>query len=234
MHLRGPSILQRIKVVGSVGIKLTSILIFTLVTVACGQGLRTDAASTRAVVQVVATDTRSRPSDTRSRPSPTPSLRVHTPVPPTATPLSPSATAARPIDTPIRPSPTPSLPSDTPVPPTDTPLPPSPEPEIDFGDPVSVLQAVFTAARTGDFGILSGLCDPLGENDGDTAMICAMSEDHPEVEMFIEHFATGRVTGEVLIVGDRARVDFSFGPSGDEEETMGLVRRDGKWYLFDF
>ena len=193
-------------------VSLLVLLTFTLVPSACG-GVPADTPSPQTNPPVAPTVTRPRPTDT---------------------PVRPTATRPRPTHTPVRPSPTPSLPPDTSVPPTGTPLPLAPEPETDFTDPVSVLQAVFAAARSGDFGLLSVLCDPLGENDGDTAMICAMSEDHPEVEMFIEHFATGRVTGEVLIVGDRARVDFSFGPSGDEEETMGLVRRDGKWYLFDF
>ena len=189
------------------------LLLFALVTSACGQDVPVETRSPEANTPVVPAATRAWPTDT---------------------PISPTATPPLPTHTPIRPSPSPSSPPDTAVPPTATPFRITPEPEIDFTDPVSVLQAVFTAARTEDFGILSGLCDPLGENDGDTAMICAMSEDHPEVEMFIEHFATGRVIGEALIVGDRARVDFTFGPDGDEGETMGLVRRDGRWYLIDF
>lgn len=139
-----------------------------------------------------------------------------------------------PTDTPVPPTDTPAPPTDTPVPPTDTPIPLTPEPEVDFTDPTSVLQAVFTAAQTENFAVLSGLCDPLGESDDDTAMICAITDDHPDKDMFIEYFATGKVNGDAVINGDRAEVPFLFGPDGDREETMGFVQRDGQWYLSDF
>ncbi len=105
---------------------------------------------------------------------------------------------------------------------------------VDFTDPVSVLQAVFAAAQTEDFAVLSSLCDPRGENDDDTALICAITADHPDKDSFVEYFAQAKVTGDAAIDGDRAEIPFLFGPDGDQEETMGLVQRDGKWYLFDF
>jgi len=105
---------------------------------------------------------------------------------------------------------------------------------LDFTDPISVLQAVFTAAQTEDFTVLSSLCDPLGENDDDTAMICDITADHPTKETFIEHFAQGKINGDAIINGDSAQVPFLFGPDGDQEETMNLIQRDGKWYLSDF
>jgi len=105
---------------------------------------------------------------------------------------------------------------------------------VDFSDPVSVLQAVFTAAQTEDFGVLSSLCDPRGENDGDTALICAITPDHPDKDSFVEYFAQARVAGDAVIDGDRAEIPFLFGPGGDQEETMGLVNREGRWYLSGF
>ena len=57
---------------------------------------------------------------------------------------------------------------------------------VDLTDPASVLQAVFTAAQTEDFAVLSSLCDPQGENDDDTALICAITADHPEKDLFVE------------------------------------------------
>ena len=105
---------------------------------------------------------------------------------------------------------------------------------IDMEDPASVLQAVFDAARTGDFSTLAGLCDPQGQNDDDTALICAITADHPDRDSFVAYFAAGKVAGEAVVQGDRAEVPFLFGPNGDQEETMVLVRRDGKWYLAEF
>ena len=34
--------------------------------------------------------------------------------------------------------------------------------------------------------------------------------------------------------GNTADVPFLFGPDGDQEETMVLIRRNGRWYLLQF
>jgi hypothetical protein len=104
----------------------------------------------------------------------------------------------------------------------------------DAPGPAAVLELLFAAARDEDFSQLAGLCDPQGENDGDTASICDLSADHPEHTTFIEQFSTGKVVGEARIDGDSAEVDFIFGPDGDWSETMTLIERDGRWYLLDF
>lgn len=105
---------------------------------------------------------------------------------------------------------------------------------VDYTNPESVLQAVFSAAATGDFTNLAGLCDPLGENDGDTALICEVTADHEMAGEFEAYFRNGRIDGDLLIDGDYAELPFLFGPDGDEPETMNFILRDGKWYLFDF
>jgi len=98
--------------------------------------------------------------------------------------------------------------------------------------PESVVQAVFDAAKSGDFSKLGGLCDPRGENDGDTRKICELEKDM-ESE-FVEYFKEGKVAGDAVINGDQAEVPILFGPEGGEEETMKVVQRDGKWYLMSF
>ena len=105
---------------------------------------------------------------------------------------------------------------------------------IDFEDPASVLQAVFASAQTGDFTLLASLCDPEGENDGDTASICAVTAGHEDAPIFIEWFSTGQITGELIINGDQAELDFTFGPEGDQEETMIFIQKNGLWYLYSF
>lgn len=100
--------------------------------------------------------------------------------------------------------------------------------------PEAVLQTVFDAATTGDFETLANLCDPLGENDGDTQMICDLSTVETDRESFLEYFSKGKIVGEAVVNGDSAEVPFLFGPDGDAEETMGLIQRDGTWYLLDF
>jgi Flp pilus assembly protein TadD len=106
---------------------------------------------------------------------------------------------------------------------------------VDFSDPVAVMQAVFDAAATQDFSILPALCDPMGENDEDTARICAITADHPDRDSFVEYFGKGTIYGEAILHGDdQAEVRFFYGPNGDEAETVHLIKRDGKWYLLGF
>jgi len=102
--------------------------------------------------------------------------------------------------------------------------------------PESVVQAIFDAAQSGDLSSLKGLCDPLGENDGDTQAICDLATDAANRDEFVQYFFTGKVNGSAQIgpAGDKATVPFLFGPDGDSEGTMTLVNRDGQWYLFDF
>ena len=95
-------------------------------------------------------------------------------------------------------------------------------------------RTAFAAAQTGDFILLSDLCDPLGGNDGDTELICAITDDHADKDMFIETFARAKLNSDAVISGDRAEVAFLFGPDGDEEETMVPIQREGKWYLYSY
>jgi hypothetical protein len=102
--------------------------------------------------------------------------------------------------------------------------------------PEDVLQAVFDAARSGDFSGLADLCDPLGENDGDTRIICELATDETNREDFVAYFASGSIADQPQISpdGTRATVPFLFGPDGDQKETMELIKRDGQWYLLGF
>ncbi|MCP5098787.1 MAG: hypothetical protein GY943_24820, partial [Chloroflexi bacterium] len=106
--------------------------------------------------------------------------------------------------------------------------------QVDFTNPTAVVQALFDAAAAADFTILPTLCDPLDENDGDTADICAITEEHELRDPFIEFFANGMILGEPEIDGNFAEVNFSFGPNNSETETMTLILRDGFWYLYSF
>lgn len=91
---------------------------------------------------------------------------------------------------------------------------------------------IFDAAKSGNYAPLANICDPNG--DGDTRDICNMANDDSRAEEFKEAFADGEVVGEARIEGDRAEVDFKFGPGGVENETMRLVKVDGKWLLSAF
>ncbi|MCA9968706.1 MAG: tetratricopeptide repeat protein [Anaerolineales bacterium] len=105
---------------------------------------------------------------------------------------------------------------------------------VDHANPASVLLAVFTAAANGEFTGLADLCDPLGQNDGDTSLICEITPDHPNAADFVQYFANGRIDGQLTITGDTAELPFRFGPDAATAETMQFILRDGKWYLFGF
>jgi hypothetical protein len=104
---------------------------------------------------------------------------------------------------------------------------------VDFTSPTKVTEAVFAAAASGKTDQLASLCDPTGEGDGDTKDICGLTAGSAKFGEFKEYFAKGKVTGET-ITGDAAEVAILFGPDGTKDETMKLVRRDGKWYLSSF
>jgi hypothetical protein len=65
-------------------------------------------------------------------------------------------------------------------------------------------------------------------------LICNMNADHPDVASFVTFFANAQIVGEPVIDGDQARVPVSVGSNGDQDETMNLIQRDGKWYLLGF
>jgi hypothetical protein len=110
-------------------------------------------------------------------------------------------------------------------------------------DPKLVLEEVFRAANEQDYSNLSKLCPPNKSNDGDTQNICDIPSSSEEVKKeFVNYFKNARITGEVNYSSpsegtETARIPFWFNHPGGESrsnETMNLVRIDGKWYLSSF
>ncbi|MEM7059172.1 MAG: hypothetical protein AAF557_16425 [Pseudomonadota bacterium] len=107
--------------------------------------------------------------------------------------------------------------------------------EVDFTSPEAVTTAIFEAAQTGDSSALATLCDPRGENDGDTQeYICEMTAGSANWDEYVSYFAKGKLNGPAEVNGLKAKVPFLFGPDGTDKETMNLIQRDGKWYLSSF
>ena len=109
--------------------------------------------------------------------------------------------------------------------------------------PESVVKAVFRAADTRDLEVLPRLCDPEGQNDGDTRSLCqlATSNDQNSIDEFVRVFRPGRITGATTYVREEdtefALVPFRFnhpGKKNRDRETMKLVKREGAWYLYSF
>ncbi len=107
---------------------------------------------------------------------------------------------------------------------------------LDQSKPENVLEIMFEAARSGDYSQMSGLCHDDADMDGDVKDVCSCGESDADpklLESYKEYFSKGKVTA-TRIEGDKAEVDFNFGPNGTKKETMNLVEIEGKWYLSSF
>ena len=102
-------------------------------------------------------------------------------------------------------------------------------------DPVSVMNYIFNSLKKGDFSKFRNLCDPYGENSNSVNSFCyaeiLMEKEQNDLK---SEFENGRVVGKAKIKGDKAEVEFAFGPSANRLEKMELVNRNGFWYLSRF
>ena len=99
-------------------------------------------------------------------------------------------------------------------------------------DPRAVAEAIFDAAKSGEFQGLAVLID--SEADNDSKMIAQVATDAKLQEDFKKHFSKGKVAADPTVNGDKASVNILFGPDGTTEETFEMVRKAGKWYLVSF
>lgn len=106
--------------------------------------------------------------------------------------------------------------------------------EVDFSSAKRVVSSVFHAAKTGESQHLATLCDPEGEANRHALRVCSQVAGGEDWAEFAAQFSHAKLIGEARITEDRAQVNFVFGKSGTERETMELVRREGRWYLLAF
>ena len=104
---------------------------------------------------------------------------------------------------------------------------------FDFQDtPEGVINYLFESAKTKDFTKLRYLCDPYGENDGDSRGICLVEMKPIEMQdQFIENYKNGRIIGDLKIENDIAEIEIAFGPSSNRLEKIKLIKRIDKWYI---
>lgn len=109
-------------------------------------------------------------------------------------------------------------------------------------NPVSVMNTIVNAAKTGEVGVLHFLIPPYGEGevDGDCKALCnpgnesmrdELGGNYITLEQFRSAFAKCKIVGTPEISGDQASVNFVFGPNLEYSETMKMQRINGKWYL---
>lgn len=106
-----------------------------------------------------------------------------------------------------------------------------------------VLDEVFKAAKEQNYSNLHLLCPNNYDNDADTQYICDIdisSEKHKKE--FVQYFEDARITGVIVYSTtanglEKAEVPFWYNHPGGKSrsnETMNMVRIDGKWYLLSF
>ena len=105
--------------------------------------------------------------------------------------------------------------------------------------PEIFVNSMFKAISEKDYAVLRDLCDPLGENDGDSRRICGMEyleeiEQNAMIEYFGKASINGSTTYETLDGVSYAQVPIIFGPNKDLKETIELVNRKGKWFFSGF
>ena len=98
--------------------------------------------------------------------------------------------------------------------------------------PKAVAEAIFDAAKTGNYQRLSTLID--AHADGNSRRIARVQGDIEIARQFRLYFSEGRVTGPATIDGNQAQVQIFFGLGGIREETLKMIRRGGRWYLQSF
>jgi hypothetical protein len=102
-------------------------------------------------------------------------------------------------------------------------------------EPQSVLNELFTAAKTRDFRMMLFLADPYDENDSDVDRIGYSEALSPKQRMsIISMFENAKIIGEPRILENTAEIDFLYGRNADKKETMKLIRRNESWYLLSF
>ncbi len=106
--------------------------------------------------------------------------------------------------------------------------------DVDFTSAKRVVSAVFFAAQNDESHHLASLCDPKGASNRHVQRICKQSVEGDDWPAFKRQFQNGKLIGEARVSGDRAMVNFVFGPEGTTPETMELVRRNARWYLLAF
>ena len=64
---------------------------------------------------------------------------------------------------------------------------------IDQSNPVTLIEEMLLAIELGHFELLKPLCDPLGQGDGDSEMICTLSTQPADIQAEYQKFFTEEV-----------------------------------------
>ena len=108
-----------------------------------------------------------------------------------------------------------------------------PQPKgIDQRDPEKILEGIFMAAETGNYEGLENIC--ASNADSDCKDICSIASANAKKKEEFKNYFTNGSTINTEINGNKATVEFKFGPGGKKRETLNFVLEGGKWYIVSF
>jgi hypothetical protein len=105
---------------------------------------------------------------------------------------------------------------------------------LDYKNPISIIEAIFYAARTGDVDVMTNLCDPAVQNDNATEDICFVELEDRVLKQFMKKFENGEIVGDVEYEYDFAYINVRGIDKSNKIYTFTLVNRYGNWFLFRF
>ncbi|GEM_PF-1038332 len=97
-------------------------------------------------------------------------------------------------------------------------------------DPKALAETIFYLIQNEKYDALPALIDE-GANEDSRQLATLKDADATTQKQTREYFKTASLNGEPLIDGDKATVNLRLGHEGTFEETFGMVKKAGKWYL---
>jgi hypothetical protein len=100
-------------------------------------------------------------------------------------------------------------------------------------DPVATAETIFYLIQNEEYDALPALIDE--EADENSKQLGELKyADKAKQEQTKEYFASASLNGDPVIDGDKATVKINLGHNGTFEETFGMVKKNGKWYLSSY
>lgn len=97
-------------------------------------------------------------------------------------------------------------------------------------DPTATTETIIYLIQNEKYDALPALVD--ADADEKSKEIAALKDaDVASQKLTKEYFKSASLNGDPVIDGDNATVKVNLGHNGTFEETFGMVKRDGKWYL---
>lgn len=103
---------------------------------------------------------------------------------------------------------------------------------VDGSSPSGPVTALFAAAAAGDEEVFRQLCSPHAEDLAlEAGNLCAVDSESERWEGVREFYGRCKIAGPTEEVDGGALVPVACPDAGRRDRTLGVIRRDGRWYL---